>query len=136
MKLLLIATLTALCVGCSTTPPRNPTATTRVYETPAVTSADPARIQVIRDAGVTNFPSTVHVSLNGRRIASLNAGEAVEFAVDAGAHQLSAVPTEPFGVGQPKVIEATFIAGQRTIYRVGFEAVTASMSFYRDMTRY
>lgn len=132
MKLLL-ATIAALCVGCSTTPPQRPTAATRVYDIQAATSAEPARVQVVRDVGLVGFPWSVHVALNGRRIATLGLGEIIEFQLDPGAHQLSATPTEPLGMGQPKVLEVTLAPGQKVVYRIGFEGVTAALVFYRDM---
>lgn len=129
----LLATLAALCVGCSTTPPSNPTAATRVYDIPAATSTEPARVQVIRDEGFVNAIWSVQLSLNGRKIASLGLGELVEFKLDPGAHQLSAAASEPFGLGQPRVLEITIAPKQQAIYRVGFDGGTGALVFYRDM---
>lgn len=75
----------------------------------------------------------MHVSLNGRRIVSLDPGESFEFAVDPGPHQFSAKNTDPLGMRLPTVLEVTLAPSQRSMFRIGYDGNLA-MQFYRDMT--
>lgn len=131
MKLLLIATLAAVCVGCATAPPQRPTAAAHVYDLPAVTSAAPARVQIVRDAG---FGGWVNLSLNGRKIASLGEGEFVEFALDPGEHQLSTIAANLAVLRTPTVLGITLVPNQQAAYRVGFDGWTPNTVFYPGLS--
>ena len=115
--------IVAIAAGCATYSPAPeevvPVPASQIHALPVVTSANPARITVIRDFGFPGSAVLFHLSLDGARLASLDRGERLEFEVDPGEHQLSVIPTDYFGGHKPTVVDAIWRPGQRVLYRVG-----------------
>lgn len=129
--------IVAIAAGCATYSPAPeevvPVPASQIHALPVVTSANPARITVIRDLGFSGGAVHAHLSLDGVRLASLGPGERFEFAVDPGEHQLSVIPTDFFGGHKPTVVEAIWRPGQRVLYRTGVNGNMVS-TLIRDVS--
>lgn len=136
MKLSATGVALAMAIaGCATQPPSDARVRDapdeRVYQRPAVTSAEPASIEVIRDVGHLGSAVAHHVLLNGQRMATLEPGERFAFHVDPGWHVLGLFPDTPFRMGKLMTIETQWRPGQRARYRSGVDG-HANPSFVRD----
>lgn len=125
----------AALAGCATTVPslseQRPVDKTRAA-VPTPTAVTPASVRVTRDVGYIGAAVNMHISLDGKRIASLEPGEFVEFKVDPGSYLLSAIPTDIFNGRHPTIVEASWKAGEAYRYRVGFDA-NAAVNLMRSL---
>lgn len=108
--------------GCATAPPDRPTAApdTQV-SAPPVTSAAPATITFIRDSGFIGSAVYLHISIDGRQVASLMPGESTTMPVDPGSYLLSVIPTNTFGGHKPTAMEVDWKERQKATYRLGWD---------------
>lgn len=125
MKQLLTLLVVVVLAGCATSPPplqsQKAAPANQVATLPAVTSPKPATIRIVRDEGFIGVALYIHVSLDGNKVVSLNAGEFQEFQVDPGEYLLSAILTDPFNARHPTTVDANWRAGGRYSYRTGVD---------------
>lgn len=117
----LIVTIVTLA-GCATAPPPSANLTLapkeQIVSLPVVTSATPALVRVVRDQGFVGSAVFMHLSLDGKKFASLNPGEYLEFQADPGEYLFSVMLTDPFGLRQPFEHASSGSTNQRLSQRV------------------
>lgn len=122
-KIAILGLSVMILAGCATTPPPTdrlkPAPQAQITALPVVASATPASVRVVRDEGYIGSAVFIHVSLNGKKLASLNPGEYFDFTVDPGEYLFSVIPTDPFGGRHPTSVETVWRANEKYNYRVG-----------------
>lgn len=119
--LLTFAVLVALS-GCATTTIGIKEATAvpaeRIFLIDKVSLLDNARAVFVRDVGFTGSGVYHHLFIDGKKAASLDPGERVEFALPAGEHIFGVIPTDPFGIHQLNTIDQELRPGRDYFYRI------------------
>lgn len=77
-----------------------------------------AQAVFLRDVGVTGSGVYQHLFVNGKKAASLDPREKVEFVLPPGEHIFGVIPTDPFGVHALNTIDQELRAGRRYFYRI------------------
>lgn len=76
----------------------------------------------------------IEVTVDGRRAARLQAGEHVLLSLQPGGRDLAVIPADVPSMGyKPTVVEVSARAGERRVYRVGFDA-DGRVTLLRDRT--
>ena len=122
VMLVLVAAVTA----CATAPvsdeesayaPRIPHERIFFTTTPKSTNP-PARVIFIRDVGFTGTAVDFHLSLDGKRDASLAPGERWEIELAPGVYLFGVIPTNILGEHAEYVLDQTLLTGQEYHYRL------------------
>lgn len=103
---------------------------------PAFAAASPARAHLVvaRDVGANSAFHVIEVTVDGRRAARLQPGEHVLLALQPGERDLAAMPADVPSMGyKPTAVEVNARAGERRVYRVGFDA-DGRVTLLRDRT--
>lgn len=116
--LLLAVVLTA----CATTP-ISPTkakqvSADRIFLTEKVSVEGSVRVIFVRDTGMNSSGVYQHVYIDGKKAASLNPGEKVEFVLAPGEHIFGSIPTDVLGVSTLNTIDQDLKAGRTYYYRI------------------
>lgn len=134
--LLLVGTILG-ATGCTTTPLSGLTAkhvpASRQYFENASTSPENAAVTFVRDGGMLGSAVDLHVFINGKKAASLRAGEKVEIRLIPGEYIFGVVPTDPFGAIALRSIDQNLRPGQKNFYRIFRDASSPGAEIQRYM---
>lgn len=124
--LVLAAALAAALAGCAATQPPPPTQARpvppeRTAAAEPTASPTPALVRITRDVGYIGSAAAMHLWLDGRRVATLQPGEFIEFRADPGARRLSALPVSIFKDRHPTVLPVAWQPGRQYHYRLGMD---------------
>lgn len=121
-NLVYLAFAFAIISGCATTetPLQNAkfVPEERIYLKLQGTSKENARAIFVRDTGLVGAAVFQHLYINGKKAASLNPGERVEFSFAPGEYVMGVVPTDAFGVHALNSIDQELKAGRTYYYRI------------------
>lgn len=78
----------------------------------------------VRDGAGVGDTLNFHIFIDGKKAASLDLGEKVEFVLPAGEHIFGVIPTNPFGVHTLNTIDQELKSGRRYFYRVYMDAIS------------
>lgn len=108
--------------GCATAPIAIKEATVvpaeRIFLSEKVSLLENARAVFLRDVGFTGSGVYHHLFIDGKKAASLDPGEKVEFVLPPGEHIFGVIPTDPFGVHQLNTIDQELKPGRNYFYRI------------------
>ncbi|AMO94561.1 putative lipoprotein [Collimonas fungivorans] len=90
----------------------------RVFRADALPLANSARAVFVRDAGSSGPGVYQHLYIDGKKAASLNPGEKVEFMLTPGKHVFGAAPTDPFDMRSLNAIDQDLKADKSYFYRI------------------
>ena len=91
-----------------------------------------ARALFVRDEGFLGSGLYQHLYIDGKKAASLNPGEKVEFVLSPGEHIFGVIPTDPFGTTSLNSIDQDLKPGKRYFYRIKTDGNT----FRTDVQRF
>jgi hypothetical protein len=132
-----IAGAGALILGCSSTPTTlsasQPVPADRVYYKTAPSSANPAKVIVVKDEGTWASLGYHQLFLNGKLVASLRTGERAEFSLDPADYVIGILPVaststqkEFLGGYAVTSIDQSVVAGKTYYYRLLVDGDNAS----------
>lgn len=138
-------TLLALAVlisagGCATSPVAINNARSvpmeRVFRADALPLANSARAVFVRDAGFSGGGAYQHLYIDGKKAASLNPGEKVEFMLTPGKHIFGATPTDPSETRTLNAIDQDLKADKSYFYHIQMDGDSTRTTLQRFMPDY
>lgn len=115
--------LSALIItGCATSAPTNgelrAAPQSQIYYPSEATTSETARAIFVRDVGALGSANFLHLYIDGKKAASLNTAEKVEFSLAKGEHVFGVKPTDPFGLASTFSIDQDLKPGRTYRYRL------------------
>ncbi|WP_442783432.1 hypothetical protein [Collimonas fungivorans] len=140
MKNILLALAVLVSAGgCATSPPPINNARSvpmeRVFRADALPLANSARAVFVRDAGLSGG-AYQHLYIDGKKAASLNPGEKVEFMLTPGKHVFGAAPTDSSDTRSLAVTEQDLKADKSYFYRIQMDGDSSRATLQRFMPDY
>lgn len=121
--------------GCTTTPVSELTAKhvplEKIFFESAPATPENAVATFVRDSGAFGAAVDLHLFINGKKAASLRAGEKVEIRLIPGAYIFGVLPTDPFGAISLRSIDQTLQPRQKYFYRIFREATNSKAEIQR-----
>lgn len=136
MKLIyfFVAISTFILAGCSTTPTPLSEATltpgARIYAY-STKEATTGTLIFVRDSGIFGSALDHHVSINGKKTASMAPGEKTTIYLPAGEYVISVIPTDLFGTVAEFAIDQKIETGRTYNYRILTEGSSGSTRIHR-----
>lgn len=123
MRHIVVAAVIAIGIaGCATSPipteDAQPVPSERVFRNNQLPSEGAAWTVFVRDVGLNQAGAYLHLFINGKKAASLNPGEKVEFVLPPGEYIFGVKPTDPFGGYTLNTIDQELKPGKRYFYRI------------------
>lgn len=123
MKKLISALLFLLVLsGCATSVIANkdakPVPADRIFLNGALPVEGNARTLFVRDVGLVGSGVYQNIFIDGRKAASLNPGEKVEFILPPGEHIFGVIPTDAFGTHALNTIDQDLKPDRKYYYRI------------------
>jgi hypothetical protein len=138
-QLLVPVAATFLLIGCGTSPTSLADAklppAERVYVATFAKTTNPAKLTVIRDAGLHGAEHVFQIFVNGTRAADLRQGEKLTFPVDSGQVFIEARMNNILGRVPPVQVETVFVGGKEYFYRVGLDELTLRLLRDIELTK-
>jgi len=137
---LLLAALAISITGCATSPVSinevKSVAMERVFRPDALPLANNARAVFVRDSGVSGGGGYQHLYIDGKKAASLNPGEKVEFMLPPGQHVFGATPTDGSATYSLNTIAQDLKADKSYFYRLQTEGSSSRTALQRFIPDY
>jgi hypothetical protein len=138
-KLLMTVAVAFVVSGCGTSPTLLADAkappTERVYISSLAKSKNPAKLTVIRDAGLHGAEHVFQIHINGTRAADLRQGEKWSVSIDPGQVFIEARMNNILGRVPPVQVETVFVDGKEYFYRVGLDELTLRLLRDIELTK-
>lgn len=138
-KLLTTVAVAFLMSGCGTSPTlladAKSTPAERVYASSFARSNNPAKLTVIRDAGLHGAEHVFQIFINGTHAADLRQGEKLSFSIDSGQVFIEARMNNILGRAPPVQVETVFVDGKEYFYRVGLDELTLRLLRDVELTK-
>lgn len=121
-KLIAITAAAIALAGCATTPTpiadARPVPAERIYVTNQLPAQGNAHATFVRDSGMFGGALSLHVYVDGTKLASLDPGESTDLVIAPGERILGVMPTNFLGAASLKSIEQNLKPNQRYFYRL------------------
>ncbi len=123
MKLQLFSVMVImLLAGCATSPISSGSARDvppeRIFLIEKLAEEGNSRAIFIRDVGLTGSGVHQHLFIDGKKVASLDTGEKIEFILIPGEHIFGVIPTDLFGYHALNTIDQDLKPGKKYFYRL------------------
>lgn len=122
MNKVILLILTVCIFGCATSPTpeslARPIPDSRIFLNFNIAKDQASKVVVIRDSGILGSANQLHLFLDGKRLASLEAGEILEITLPSGEHVFGVKPTDPFGLASIFSIDQDIKPGRTYKYRL------------------
>lgn len=141
MKNILLALAVLVSAGgCATSPPPINNARSvpmeRVFRADALPLANSARAVFVRDAGLSGGGAYQHLYIDGKKAASLNPGEKVEFMLTPGKHVFGAAPADSSDTRSLAITDQDLKADKSYFYRIQMDGDSSRTTLQRFMPDY
>ncbi|MGB7194983.1 MAG: hypothetical protein WBD81_16135 [Collimonas pratensis] len=126
--------------GCATPPiPINSARSVpmeRIFRADALPLANSARAVFVRDGGSSGAAAYQQLYIDGKKAASLNPGEKIEFMLTPGQHVFGALPADVFNTQSLSTINQDLKADQTYFYRIQTEGNSLRATVQRFVPAY
>lgn len=126
--------------GCATSPVSINEAKSvpkeRIFRAEALPLANNARAVFVRDTGFSGGGVYQHLYIDGKKSASLNPGEKVEFVLTPGEHIFGSIPTDAFATHSLNTIDQDLKADKIYFYRIQMEGSSFRTTLQRFVPDY
>lgn len=106
-----------------------------MYVSSFAKSKSPAKLTVIRDAGLHGAEHVFQIFINGTRAADLRQGEKLSFPIDSGQVFIEARMNNILGRVPPVQVETVLVDGKEYFYRVGLDELTLRLLRDIELTK-
>lgn len=106
-----------------------------MYVSSFAKSKSPAKLTVIRDAGLHGAEHVFQIFMNGTRAADLRQGEKLSFPIDSGQVFIEARMNNILGRVPPVQVETVLVDGKEYFYRVGLDELTLRLLRDIELTK-
>ncbi|PFH12193.1 hypothetical protein BCF11_4670 [Collimonas sp. PA-H2] len=108
----------------------------RVFRADALPLANNARAIFVRDAGFSGASAYQHLYIDGKKAASLNPGEKIEFMLAPGEHVFGATPTDGLNTRSLNALNQDLKADKTYFYRIQTEGSSFRTTVQRFVPDY